>query len=360
MRRRDTILCRYQLYSFKTRLYIRLAEHNHTTNTATEISMEFFNKAKLVRLRSTMDKYLMAEEDQESVRQSRNGSSPLVRWTVELVHGHSHLIRLKSAHGLYLTVTDEPMLFGVTGRKVIQAKFTARGLLDNPAVQWEPIKEGLYVKLRSKAGGRFLRGNGGAPPWRNTVTYDVPHRTATQDWILWGVDVIDILELDDSFLNGSGSSSRMPHVSSCASDEASCLSMDGDFGSNRGSPAMSDGTETPKKPSSFSVHAFRRKQVYMLCLSRLDFFISSQCKIIKLCSKFIYPWPWPIGECFSFSFLYQRGSSGEMDSPTMAAKATTMFAKTFKVMIYLKTLLMLDEKRENNFFGCVNRVPRRP
>lgn len=49
----------------------------------------------------------------------------------------------------------------------------------------------MKVKLKTRY-GHFLRANGGLPPWRNSITHDIPHRTATQEWILWDVDIVEI------------------------------------------------------------------------------------------------------------------------------------------------------------------------
>ncbi|KAK9192005.1 hypothetical protein WN943_020621 [Citrus x changshan-huyou] len=149
--------------------------------------MEFFHNAKAVRLRSHHDKFLIAEEDEESVTQDRNGSSKSAKWTVEPVPGSQNIIRLKSCYGKYLTASNQPFLLGMTGRKVIQS---VPGRLDS-SVEWEPVREANQVKLKTRY-GHFLRANGGLPPWRNSVTHDIPHRTATQDWILWDVDVVEI------------------------------------------------------------------------------------------------------------------------------------------------------------------------
>ncbi|XP_028801920.1 uncharacterized protein LOC114757101 isoform X1 [Neltuma alba] len=149
--------------------------------------MDFFLNAKAVRLRSHHDKYLLAEEDEESVTQDRNGSSKNARWVVETVPGYDFVIRLRSCYGKYLTASNQPFLLGVTGRKVLQ---TQPGRLDS-SVEWEPIKDGSRVKLKTRY-GNFLRANGGLPPWRNSVTHDIPHRTVTQDWVLWDVDVVEI------------------------------------------------------------------------------------------------------------------------------------------------------------------------
>ncbi|XP_010272201.1 PREDICTED: uncharacterized protein LOC104608044 isoform X2 [Nelumbo nucifera] len=151
--------------------------------------MEFFNKARAIRLRSHLGKYLFADDDEETVRQSRNGSSHKARWIVEIVQGNSHLMRLKSFYGQYLTASNEPFLLGMTGKKVLQTTKS------DASIEWEPIKEGFQVKLRTR-GGKFLRANGGTPPWRNSITHDVPHRTATQDWVLWDVDVVEIPEFE--------------------------------------------------------------------------------------------------------------------------------------------------------------------
>ncbi|KAK1415686.1 hypothetical protein QVD17_31471 [Tagetes erecta] len=154
--------------------------------------MEFFHNAKAVRLKNNHNKYLHADEDEETVSQDRNGSSKNNRWTVEFVTNTVDdsitIIRLKSCYNKYLTASNHPFLLGMTGRKVLQ---TVPPRLDS-SVEWEPVRDGNQVKLRTRY-GQWLRANGGVPPWRNSVTHDVPHRSATKEWVLWDVDVVDIV-----------------------------------------------------------------------------------------------------------------------------------------------------------------------
>uniref|UniRef100_A0A7N0RF78 DUF569 domain-containing protein n=1 Tax=Kalanchoe fedtschenkoi TaxID=63787 RepID=A0A7N0RF78_KALFE len=152
--------------------------------------MDMFRRAKTVRLRSHHDKYLLADEDRESVCQERDGTNKRASWHIEPVDG-SNLIRLQSCYGKYLTASDESQYLGMTGKRVLQ---TIPKRLDS-SIEWEPIREGVQVKLRSRY-GHFLRANGGLPPWRNSITHDIPHRSATQDWILWEVDVLQRREDD--------------------------------------------------------------------------------------------------------------------------------------------------------------------
>lgn len=173
--------------------------------------MEFFDKAKAVRLQNHHGKYLVADDDESTVRQSRNGSSQRARWTVEFINGKDNKIRLKSCHGLYLTAIDDPFLLGMTGKKVVQ--YLPATKMDS-STEWEPIREGFHLKLRTND-GNFLRANWGTPPWRNSITHDIPQRTATQDWVLWGVEVVDIVtseELDSfpSFASSMSSFSSLP------------------------------------------------------------------------------------------------------------------------------------------------------
>ncbi|KAL6497503.1 hypothetical protein OROHE_027132 [Orobanche hederae] len=179
--------------------------------------MEFFRKAKSVRLKSHHDKYLTAESDEETVVQDRSGSSVSAKWTVEFVEGVDSVIRLKSRYGKYLKASDEEFLLGVTGRKVVQS--LPRKL--DSSVEWEPVRDGMQVKLKSRY-GNFLRANGGLPPWRNSITHDIPHRH--HDWILWEVDVIEVrpesppkVTRSESLDDDLGSASfhlRIPSVSS--------------------------------------------------------------------------------------------------------------------------------------------------
>ncbi|KAK6922082.1 protein of unknown function DUF569 [Dillenia turbinata] len=155
--------------------------------------MEFFLKGKTIRLRSHLDKYLIADEDHETVLQHRNGLSRKARWTVEHVEGKTSLIRLKTYDGHYLAASEAPLLLGMTGKKVIQTH--PKNLAVDPTVEWEPIRDGFQVKLKTFC-GKFLRANGGPPPWRNTVTHDNPLQSKAQDWILWDVEEVEFKESD--------------------------------------------------------------------------------------------------------------------------------------------------------------------
>ncbi|KAK4346568.1 hypothetical protein RND71_032907 [Anisodus tanguticus] len=148
--------------------------------------MEFFQKVKSVRLKSHHDKFLLADRDQETVYQDRHGTSKSAKWTIEFPEEVENVIRLKSCYGKYLTATDDQVLLGVTGRKVVQS---LPKRLDS-SVEWEPMKDGFLVKLKTRY-GNYLRANGGLPPWRNSITHDIPHRH--HNWILWEVDIVEKL-----------------------------------------------------------------------------------------------------------------------------------------------------------------------
>jgi hypothetical protein len=175
--------------------------------------MELFAHAKAVRLKSRHDKFLYADEDELHVTQDRNGSSPNARWTVEPVPNAPGAIRLRSRYGRYLAASGEAFLLGMTGRKVVQAA-PAPGGRPDASTEWEPVRDGFQARFRSRAGtrggsvggsgGKFLRANGGMPPWRNSVTHDVPHRTATQDWVLWDVEIVQVLTPGPATPAGAG------------------------------------------------------------------------------------------------------------------------------------------------------------
>jgi hypothetical protein len=170
--------------------------------------MELFDRAKTVRLGSHHDTYLYAEEDESHVTQDRNASSPNARWLVEPVPHSPGVLRLRSRYGRYLSASNEPFLLGATGRKVTQ---TLPHRLDS-SVEWVPDSGGVgAARLRARY-GNFLRANAGIPPWRNSVTHDVPHRHA--GWVLWDVEVVQALPPpgpdDNPASNSAAASSPAP------------------------------------------------------------------------------------------------------------------------------------------------------
>ncbi|KAE9459055.1 hypothetical protein C3L33_09058, partial [Rhododendron williamsianum] len=147
--------------------------------------MELFQKAITVKL-SHKNKYLVAEDNQESVYLDRDGSLKNAVWAVEIVENGPKYLRFKSYYGKYLTASNVPFpIPGSTGRKVLQ---TVSEKPDS-STEWEPIRDGFSVRFKTP-GGTFLRPNGGLPPWRNSVTHDIPHRRGTQEKILWDIHVV--------------------------------------------------------------------------------------------------------------------------------------------------------------------------
>ncbi|KAL9267330.1 hypothetical protein AKJ16_DCAP26449 [Drosera capensis] len=224
--------------------------------TRQQSAMDLFHSAKAVRLRSHHDKYLLAEEDEESVMQDRNGSSKNARWTVEFSDGADNVVRLKSCYGKYLTASNHPFLLGMTGKKVMQ---TLPRRLDS-SVEWEPIKEGNQVRLKTRY-GNFLRANGGVPPWRNSVTHDVPHRSSTMEWILWDVDIVRIVD------HGSDHGDRRK-------TGGVPVSVGSDVGVQKQKPGHSDSFSSESSSQSLGSDRFQyysRQEVWSFHVPRLIF-----------------------------------------------------------------------------------------
>lgn len=264
-----THLLRWQVFPENTLIRTRKQKFHriHTPNTniiyirpSTPISifvfpnfMELFSKAKAVRLRAHNDKYLVADQDNQTIRQTRNRTSPKAIWVVEAMDGG---IRLKSlVHGRYMSASDLPFLLGVTGNKVVQV---GAEKASEWMVKWEPVREGFQVKLRSWC-GTYLRGNGGTPPWRNSVTHDHPHTSATGKWILWDVEGVD---LEGSGFDGSFNMNHLECLSSFASDQG--------FGSDPPSPTPLPHHNSSKTQVCFPNNLLDRTDHNFFFLSKIN------------------------------------------------------------------------------------------
>lgn len=150
--------------------------------------MDLFDRAKTIRLRTVRDKFLVAEDDEETISQNRNDSSKNSLWNVETITGGKY-VRLKSCHGTYLTASDHLFVPGMIGKKIVQSFPKS---IDMSMTDWEPVRDGFQVRLRTRTGS-FLKPNGGVPPWRNTVTHGMPQTARTHENVLWSIDVVETL-----------------------------------------------------------------------------------------------------------------------------------------------------------------------
>ncbi|KAL8231545.1 hypothetical protein R6Q57_001323 [Mikania cordata] len=169
--------------------------------------MELFPNRSTVRLKSYRDKYLLAETDEESVSQSRDGSTRNSYWTVEIVD--EDCISLKSCYGKYLTASNRPSIPGMRARylKVTQTRLgnpnpnvSMRTVDDssitgkwNSALQWIPLMTEVCSEVRLKTHyGNYLQSNKGPPPLGNMVTHDLPRKEGPMNKrISWKVELVE-------------------------------------------------------------------------------------------------------------------------------------------------------------------------
>ncbi|CAM6083870.1 unnamed protein product [Calypogeia fissa] len=188
--------------------------------------MEFFERVKSVRLKGHHGKYLWADDDQQRISQKKEKLVEQAVWRVERVP-NSNGIRLISCYETFLTATDDPFLLGMTGKKVVQKKLRH---IDS-SVEWEPVSEGFLVKLKT-CHGNFLRANGSIPPWRDSVTHDLPSLIAKhQEYLLWEVENVSVpniipVELSDGAFGPlppkrESHHAWIPHVHSLSSPRVS-------------------------------------------------------------------------------------------------------------------------------------------
>lgn len=146
--------------------------------------MEEFAEAYSVRLLAHTGRYLWADPDLKSVSQKKGKDTKGVIWRVELVPERG-AIRLKSVHDLYLHASDYAFLLGATGKKVTQS-YASKA---DSSLEWVPEKYTPYVKLKARS-NKYLRANRGVPPYRNSVTHDLPVLQGNQHVVLWTVEVV--------------------------------------------------------------------------------------------------------------------------------------------------------------------------
>ncbi|KVI09075.1 uncharacterized protein LOC112511890 [Cynara cardunculus var. scolymus] len=156
--------------------------------------MDVFQNDLIIRLKNGKDKYLIAEQDKESVTKCRDGLTKNAQWTVE-VNDHESLY-LKSCYGKYLTASNMPSIPGIVAKnlRVIQTLPEKR----NTSHLWLPVNQSdsrdpLTLSLKTLH-GTYLQANSGPPPLGNLITHDLLRKDGpnpVNKKILWQIEVVD-------------------------------------------------------------------------------------------------------------------------------------------------------------------------
>ncbi|PUZ65295.1 hypothetical protein GQ55_3G212400 [Panicum hallii var. hallii] len=147
--------------------------------------MEFFENARLVRLKSHLGTYLCAADDAEAVSHGYRRNSRGTVWAVELAG--DEYVRLQCQRGLYLGAADTAAALDAAtpSCRVVQ------GLPSTPndsAFLWTPRREegerGAGCLTLSGPLGRLLRASFWETPRDNTVTLDFEVGPEESTWVV--------------------------------------------------------------------------------------------------------------------------------------------------------------------------------
>ncbi|CAH1437651.1 unnamed protein product [Lactuca virosa] len=157
--------------------------------------MNIFRDDLIIRLKYGKDRYLIAEQDEESVSKCRDGSTKNAQWTIEMNDEES--LFLKSCYGKYLTASNQPSIPGMIAKhlKVTQTspekKNTSHQWLpvsQSPMIQSDPVKQySIWLKTPH---GSYLEAHTG----RNLITHDLLRRKGCNPLnkkILWHIEIVE-------------------------------------------------------------------------------------------------------------------------------------------------------------------------
>ncbi|KAK1440825.1 hypothetical protein QVD17_06657 [Tagetes erecta] len=157
--------------------------------------MELFQNDMIIRLKNNQGRYLVAQQDEESVSKSRDGSTKNAQWKIEIHDEES--VYLKSCYGKYLTASNQPSIPGLVARnlKVIQTLPEKK----NTSHLWLPVslsdpQEPHSVWLTTLH-NTYLRAHCGPPPLGNMITHDVLRNdmpNPRNKRILWYIEIVDM------------------------------------------------------------------------------------------------------------------------------------------------------------------------
>ncbi|URE05546.1 hypothetical protein MUK42_21273 [Musa troglodytarum] len=138
--------------------------------------MDIFAGARVIRLRSAYQKYLVAKEDTTRVGMDQDGFSDGARWTVEIIANEQRL-RLRSSWNRYLAADNK------TVSQQLPDRVGARG-------DWQPLDVGHHVLLRCNDVD-YLRAQERHLPWRGSVTLRTPSWQRSRTPFYWDVEILE-------------------------------------------------------------------------------------------------------------------------------------------------------------------------